>query len=414
MIIDDLKSIITTGRKRVSAKVTWEDCNRPEMEVFLETVMDFAEGLAANPHAFLVGCIMAAMYHGEKRILIDAEICPELRDGLVTAMKRFAHWYPWYPTDAPIVRIEAKKRFSKSLPKTDGRRAMFFSGGVDSLATLRNNRINFPIGHPSSISDGFLVYGLEIEKPEKFDIVMKTVPKIAKDASLTLIPVYTNLRYLDDTWRFWEHMLMGSLFSAIAHAFTQRINSVLIASHYDIPYLEKPYGSHPLIDSNYSSSDLRVKHDRPLPRLKKTKMISDWDCALENVRVCNKTNLYESDQINCSECEKCLRTMMTLLTCDALKRSTAFKYDDVSAEMILSTIKLNKTIYSFYPELVQPLRDAGRNDLANIIQEKLNEYLNPPVPKKPLDRRIVEIISKIDKDLLNRSLSKINKAFINI
>ena len=185
------------------------------MDIFIETDAEFAEGLFANPHAFLVVCAMVAMHHGEKRIRLDAEICPELTDGLVTAMKRFAHWYNWYPADNPIVRIETGKRYCRTLPPTSGRRGMFFSGGVDSLATLRNNRINFPSGHPSSIDDGFLVYGLEVEDPRIFDFVMKTVPDVARDAGLNLIPVYTNFRYLDDSWQFWEHQFMGHCFQGL-------------------------------------------------------------------------------------------------------------------------------------------------------------------------------------------------------
>ncbi len=407
MIIDDLKSGTENGRKRVSAKVTWEDCAREPQEIFIETDPEFAEGLSANPHAFLVVCTMVAMHHGEERIRLDAELCPELTDGLVTVMKRFAHWYNWYPADNPIVRIEAKKRYRKSLPPTSGRRGMFFSGGVDSLATLRNNRTNFPVGHPSSIDDGFLVYGLEVEDPRIFDYVMKTVPEIARDADLKLVPVYTNLRYLDDSWRFWEHQFMGALFSAVAHAFSRRINSVLIASHYDIPFVENPYGSHPMIDSYYGSSDLSIKHDRPLSRFEKTKMISDWECALKNLRVCNKTTLYESGQLNCSECEKCLRTMMALLACDVLDKSPAFKYDDVSPETIFDTVKMNRTVYSFYPDLIEPLRNAGRRDLATILQDKLDTYLNPSPVKKPLHRHVVDFVYKMDQDYLNSRIRRI-------
>lgn len=176
-----------------------------------------------------------------------------------------------------------------------------------------------------------------------------------------------------------------------------------------MPYLENPYGSHPMIDSNYSSSDLRIKHDRPLSRFEKTRMISDWDSALENVRVCNKTTLYESGQLNCSECEKCLRTMMALLACGALEQSPAFKYDDVSAETVLDTVKMNKTVYSFYPDLIEPLRNAGRSDLAAILQDKLDVYLNPPVNRKPLHRHVVDFVYKMDQDFLNSRMRRIKQ-----
>jgi hypothetical protein len=47
-------------------------------------------------------------HYGEKRISIDAEICPELRAGLVTAMTWLRHWY--YDPAWELVRIEANTR----------------------------------------------------------------------------------------------------------------------------------------------------------------------------------------------------------------------------------------------------------------------------------------------------------------
>ncbi|MFZ0243713.1 MAG: hypothetical protein WAL90_18890 [Desulfobacterales bacterium] len=136
-------------------------------------------------------------------------------------------------------------------------------------------------------------------------------------------------------------------------------------------------------------------------------MISDWECALKNLRVCNKTTLYESGQLNCSECEKCLRTMMALLACDVLDKSPAFKYDDVSPETIFDTVKMNRTVYSFYPDLIEPLRNAGRRDLATILQDKLDTYLNPSPVKKPLHRHVVDFVYKMDQDYSNSRMRRI-------
>lgn len=55
---------------------------------------------------------MLAMRHGEERVSINAEICPELRNGLITAMSLIRHWYEWYGPDRNLVQIEAKTRSS--------------------------------------------------------------------------------------------------------------------------------------------------------------------------------------------------------------------------------------------------------------------------------------------------------------
>jgi len=171
--IENLRSGKEGNRARVAATVTWEDCDRSTHEVYFETDEAFAEGLSCNPHAFLVGCVVPAMHYGEERVFIDAEICPELRDGLITAMSLLRHWY--YDPDRALVRIEAGTRSDLPTPRTPERAGFFFSGGIDSFATLRTNRLGFPLEHPGSIKDGLLVYGLELDDPESFRPVLDSL-----------------------------------------------------------------------------------------------------------------------------------------------------------------------------------------------------------------------------------------------
>ena len=110
MKIQDFRAEKKGNRTRVSAQVKWEDCERPSQEIYFETIDEFSEDISCNPHAFLVACIMPAMRFGEKRIFIDSEICPELHDGLITAMGLIRNWFDWYNPDPSLVRIEAKQQ----------------------------------------------------------------------------------------------------------------------------------------------------------------------------------------------------------------------------------------------------------------------------------------------------------------
>ena len=87
MKIENLRSEYVSGRPRVSATVVWEDNERPSSDVYFETSEEFCEGLTCNPNAFILGSIMPALRHGEKRIRIDADICPELREGLTNGSR---------------------------------------------------------------------------------------------------------------------------------------------------------------------------------------------------------------------------------------------------------------------------------------------------------------------------------------
>jgi hypothetical protein len=107
MQISNFKSIQDGDRKRVIATVQWEDCDRPDQNIYIETEKVFAKDLSLNPHAFLVGCIIPAMHFGERRIFLDAEICPTLREGLETVM---ALMKEWTQGEYRPLNIEAKTR----------------------------------------------------------------------------------------------------------------------------------------------------------------------------------------------------------------------------------------------------------------------------------------------------------------
>ena len=372
MRIENLRREERGDRLRIAATLTWEERHEPPQEIYFETIKEFGEGLWPNPHAFLMGCIMPAMHYGEQRLSIDGEISPEVRLGLMAATRWILHWFYGPDNHSPV--IEARIRPNGLSPTRPERAGMFFSGGVDSFGTLRFNRLNFPFEHPWAVKDGLLVFGLETDEEEKFDHVVRSMREVARETGLTLIPVYTNVRHLNDDWMFWERASHDAIFSAIAHALSRRLTTVSISSTYDIPHI-RPQGTHPLLDINYSSADVLVRHDGILlSRLDKTELIADWDVALQNLRVCNNSDLYHSDMLNCGRCHKCVRTMLGLLALGVLQKSRAFPPDVLSAELIESVIDIHPTTVCFYAELTAPLKEKGHQDFAHVLEKKIAAY----------------------------------------
>ena len=405
MRIENLRSEKKGNRVRVAATVIWEDCDRPTQEVYFETDEVFADGLSCNPHAFLVGCIIPAMHYGEKRVIMDAEICPELRTGLITAMSWIRHWY--YGLDRNLVQIETKTRSNLPTPRTTERAGFFFSGGVDAFATLRANRLTFPLEHPWSIKDGLLVYGLELDEIEAFEYVVDSLSRVAQEAGITLIPVYTNL-YLNyrqedslDKFSFWTYKFGGASLAAIAHAFARRLTVVSIAASHDISGLQ-PWGTHPLLDQNYSSIDLQIRHDGiAISRLEKTKLVADWDAALQHLRVCNLFKHYRPDMLNCGECTKCVKTMLALLALGVLNQTHVFPEHDVSAELVLKHAYIYDAYSeSSYRELIAPLAGKGRHDLVRAIEYRIAKYHSSVFGWKSK-------VKQLDRKYLNGYLKKL-------
>jgi hypothetical protein len=303
-----------------------------------------------------------------------------------------------------LVRIEAQPQSTLPSPRTPERAGFFFSGGIDSFATLRSNRLNFPPEHPWYIQDGLVAFGLELDDTQAFDYVLNLLESTAQQVGINLIPVYTNvyLPYRDEDaqthWDFWTYKFMGAALAAIAHAFARRFTVVSIASSFDIPNLHH-HSLNPQLD--YSSANTRVRHDGlALSRFQKTGLVTEWDEALQNLRVCNQYKRYQANQLNCGRCEKCIRTMLALEALGALERTSAFPSRELPAEMVRKALTVKNThTESWYRELMGSLTARGRDDLVEALEEKIAEYHNP----KP---QLKETIKRFDQEHLQGNLKR--------
>ena len=263
MLITNLKLTKEDQRARASALVKWEDADRPEKEIFIETEEKFASDFMCNPHSFLLGCVPPAMHLGEKRLKLEAKIDPGLMEGLQTIMALFSLW-----SDGAYRPLTIEAPTSAEVPRHDRprRAGLFLSGGIDSLAALRLNRLTYPKSHPGAVQDCLLLHGFDIGgvqargmKYHVFARALEAMAPVAADAGVEMIPVYTNIRHLCDQRELWLHYFFGSVLAAAGHALTPRLNLLYIAASYDLPNLV-PCASHPLLDPNFSSFDLPVRH----------------------------------------------------------------------------------------------------------------------------------------------------------
>ena len=362
------------GLTRAVASVTFEESNQAAQEIFIETETTYAEDIFASPHAFAVGCIIPALYFGERRLALEEAICPRLKEGLETVMVLMQNWtdgtFQPLTIDAPLLKTalhQEKKRHA----------GIFLSGGMDSLAALKRIKDNYAPAHPGYPRDALLVHGFDIggviERGAKYHVFERAkaaMAPVAAAADLALIPIYTNIRHLCDNRDLWLNQFFGAVLAAAVHTLSPRINLAWLASSYDIPHLH-PCGSHPLLDPEYGSADLQIRHrDVGLSRMEKLEIVAGWDVAFQNFRVC-LANVPE--RLNCGRCEKCVRTMLELESLGLLDKTQAFEDDAVDPgwlDAFSITIRVREP---FYLELIEPLRARGRDDLAEKIEKKLKD-----------------------------------------
>jgi len=133
------------------------------------------------------------------------------------------------------------------------------------------------------------------------------------------------------------------------------------------------WGTHSFLDPNYSSAEMSVHHeDCHLSRLEKLGVIADWELGLSCLRVCSyRPEYHKSGTLNCGRCDKCIRTMLQLMIYGGLGRCSTFPNKVVTLDMI-EHMEIRSPAVSF-PQLVEPLEQIGRYDLAQPIEVKLKK-----------------------------------------
>jgi hypothetical protein len=363
------------------ARVGWEDCDRGVDDICFRYRAPEDYLLPDNLHPFLVAAVVPALRRGERRISVEGAVCPWLRDRLTTFMAYLAHWH-WYKygrqrTDRRVPLIEAADRPHQ--PSTVPETGCFFSGGVDSLWTIRRNRLTIPLDHPGSIKDAIFVHGFDLGFRPKhgtdeqyFEFLVDSMREVVIHAGLRLIPVYTNLRTMEPSADCWLDEYMGSAMAAVAHGLAGHLSDVLIASSYDIAKLH-PFGSHPVLEPQLGSYGLRVHHDGERhSRIEKLRAIADWPAALQCLRVCLAG---DGTKLNCGRCSKCVRTKLELLCAGKLGDATTLAGDTPTVSMVRESLGVGVETLDYVDEIIAGLRRAGRKDLAEAVRRKKWTYL---------------------------------------
>lgn len=392
------------GEKEVtlSARVAWEDREQPVREIFFKILSEnpdlFGE-LQLSSDPFLVGCFVPALRHGERRIKVDGPISPWLKDNLVTLEKYLTTWY-WRryrrPRDDSRVMLIESDGYTRRTGGSSARTACFLSGGVDSLYTLWRNKKLIPLSHSGSIKDVVFVHGFDMggtlaggTREELFESYAARIRSFAEQVGVKVILASTNLRHLDSNVQCWLEEFQGAAMSAVAHTLSGRISDILVASSYDIPHLA-PFGSHPLIEPRCSSFNLRIHHDSErTTRADKVMAIATWPEALAVLRVCFGG---DTENLNCGECDKCVRTMLELLCAGKLTEAGTFGADDVTVQMIDSFMSVREDTIYLAEELIKRTRKAGREDLSKAIRRKVLYF------RLRQAFRIKRIIDKLDRN----------------
>lgn len=269
----------------------------------------------------------------------------------------------WYPSRTYETSVHAPMAKAPLEPGARGV-AAFFSGGVDSYYTT--------LKHLDEITHLIFIHGFDIDLFNE-DLAERTLVAMRKSAAelgKQLIEVRTDVRvWLDRNDVDWGPEGFGPLLAHVGLALSDVVGKVYIpASHTEDDL--SPLASHPHLDPLWSSDQVTFVHDgMEASRATKIRAFVESDAAMRHLRVCwwNGSNDY-----NCGECEKCVRTMLNLYIAGGLERCATLP-DRISTDVI-DRLHFNEQAKGFAAENLADLRagDVENPELEAALQRVLD------------------------------------------
>lgn len=332
------------------------------LNIWFDVPTECGVELSERGDPWLILMLPIAMSSGED-ILLPSPVDRRLLEN-IQGMMRF--WHTSYPELKPV-HVDAPGCAEQ--PRSGGRRGIFFSGGIDStFSLLRHDRL--AIGCGSGIVDDLIfIAGLDIPiaHTDEVEMAQERLERVAAAHSKHLLRIGTNLRTLDTPYNANWPLFYGCALGTVGHLLAGRFGEIIISA--GLCYGDRPItGSHPITDTLLSSRQLRFVHDgASFTRVEKTQQIAALPGLLESVRVCWESKRHD----NCSRCQKCLLTMVTLDLAGFRERADCFDWTGYSVDSLRSVFVDSEIQSIFFHELLEGARRHGRTDIADVVAEIL-------------------------------------------
>jgi len=330
--------------------------------------------LSGNRESFLASALLPCMKAGGGQLIVEGEISQKFISALSTIQDIYCIW------DTSLHRAEIKNVIPVSRSgSTENRVGSFFSGGVDSFYTF--------LKHQEEITDLIFVHGLDIQLNDTLlrEKASKKIHEVASSFGKNLIEIETNIRELLDPYVNWGLLGHGAAFAAIGHLLFPNFHRIYIPASYTYANIF-PWGSHPILDHLWSSESLEFIHDGcEATRVRKVSLISEYDIALQSLRVCWKN---PNSSYNCGCCEKCIRTMINLKVNSALSRCTTFD-EELDVKNVLKLTADNHHTRIFMRENLKALKKYKVDDE---LEKALQKVLNKPQLFRKIKRDLKALI----------------------
>ncbi len=306
----------------------------------------------------------------------------------------------WYPTLILKGGLKAKKQIKNSIEGS--KKAMLFSGGVDAFATYFRNYEAKP--------DLITIHGpdIEINDLEQWNDLKRYIEEEPVLAGNIKNFITSNVRdfysyrvlLLTDDMGWWGKIQHGIALLGVTApiAYKNKYGEIAIASSYTKD-IDIQWGSTPETDEKITWAGLTIKHDGyELKRQDKVDLIANFVANTKKnlrLRVCY-SELRE--EFNCSNCEKCFRTILGLVLAGQNPNEFGFKVDQQFYDKMFHIIgqgSASKGMNYFWWELSQK---AKTSTSPFIFEDEIFEKDQiKKIALREIDTTYVEILGKKGK-----------------
>ena len=363
---------------RIAAEIHFEHAD--PQTVWFDLPERFESYVSDRGEPWLVLLLPCAIVARED-LSLDLPVDPVLLYNLQGVQRVWQSWYDWVKPIKIAAPVQAN-------PVTGTETALFFSGGVDSFFSLLGAYPDMDRTPDAPLSSLLTIWGFNeksYQPNELFALSCERGEQAAAQFNKQFIPIITNLRELDGYSRqHWNEFNHGAALASVGHLVSNRFKNLLVASSHSYSQLV-PWGSHPLVDPQFSSAQTRVIYDSaPSTRVEKTERVCAVPEAIRALKVCFSAK----HPSNCSKCMKCLRTMVTIDLFDQQHLAESFDWSDYSLDRV-AKLFLPRPRNDFAREIRAAAWDRGRLDIVHAIDRCLTR-------SKRL-RAIVAIVSLLRK-----------------
>lgn len=342
---------------RTTALIALEGGDEFRLWVDVPRRLENAVSFSGNP--WVVAMLPIAAGRGEDislSIPVDALLLENLR-GVISI------WRSWYPEIHEVAISCPLASFEKpAATKT----AAFYSGGIDSYFSIARRMPNNAYGLPivGNVDDLLTVWGFDVrfDNEPDFRPLADILDSGAHELGLRHVVLRTNLRTAERITPFadmWRRLSHGAGLAFVGLILEREYREVVIGSSHTYGHLF-PWGSDPMLDPLYSTSALAIVHDgSSVTRVEKTDLVGRFPPAYKALHVC-----LAHGTSNCSHCEKCYRTMMTLdLLGHREATRPAFDWTRYDVSLIRRFFVRTSADRLFRNEIVAAASARGRSDI---------------------------------------------------